>query len=150
MRVALLEREHDLAVEHYEQLQYAITLHGAEARLDFESRLACEISMSDMLKIARSVESAAPAVTTRPVVATRLGVREEDTQGLGRIVSSAREMRVICDMIAQYAHLELPVLITGETGVGKELIARAIHEEGPRRRRKFVAINCAAISEGSY
>jgi DNA-binding NtrC family response regulator len=45
---------------------------------------------------------------------------------------------------------ELPVLVVGETGVGKELFARALHEEGPRARAPFVAVNCAAIPDSLF
>ncbi|HYG32726.1 MAG TPA: sigma-54-dependent Fis family transcriptional regulator [Methylophilaceae bacterium] len=43
---------------------------------------------------------------------------------------------------------EIPILIEGETGTGKELLARAIHASGPRKRGPFIAINCASIPEG--
>ncbi|MGZ3478028.1 MAG: sigma 54-interacting transcriptional regulator, partial [Polyangiales bacterium] len=45
---------------------------------------------------------------------------------------------------------ELPVLIVGETGVGKELFARALHDQGPRARAPFVAVNCAAIPDSLF
>ena len=45
---------------------------------------------------------------------------------------------------------ELPVLITGETGVGKELFARALHDSGPRARAPFVAINCGAVPDSLF
>src|SRR5688572_12161869 len=46
------------------------------------------------------------------------------------------------------ARSELPILLHGETGTGKELFARAIHDASPRRHGRFVAVNCASIPEG--
>src|SRR5262249_52798379 len=45
---------------------------------------------------------------------------------------------------------ELPVLVVGETGAGKELFARALHDLGPRARRAFVAVNCGAIPDALF
>ncbi len=50
-----------------------------------------------------------------------------------------------CDLLAQAADSQISVLLLGETGVGKELFARALHDMSPRRKRPFVAVNCAAI-----
>jgi two-component system NtrC family response regulator len=48
-------------------------------------------------------------------------------------------------LVAKVAPTRVPVLITGESGVGKELVARAIHGGSPRRERPLVVVNCGAI-----
>ena len=63
------------------------------------------------------------------------------------IVGRSPKMRQIYDLIARVADTNATVLISGESGVGKELIARALHQQSQRRLNPFVAVNCAAISE---
>ncbi len=64
----------------------------------------------------------------------------------GKLFLAADEkMLRIQDIIAQIAAANVPVLITGESGVGKEVVARSIHDSSPRCDKPFVAINCAAI-----
>jgi len=63
---------------------------------------------------------------------------------LGLIGSSPKFRAVLAEM-EQIAPVDSTVLIQGETGTGKEVIARAIHEASPRRNQRFVALNCAAI-----
>src|SRR5499427_7462292 len=66
---------------------------------------------------------------------------------MGNIVGRSPKMRQIYDLITRVADTNATVLIHGESGVGKELIARAIHQQSQRRPNPFVAVNCAAISE---
>ncbi len=61
------------------------------------------------------------------------------------IVGQSSEMKRVKNEIAQVAPVDLSVLITGESGVGKELVARAVHDLSLRRDQMFVAINCASI-----
>lgn len=76
--------------------------------------------------------------------------RREPTLGEGaaRIVGSAPPMREVLKAIARVAPTDSTVLLRGATGSGKELVARAIHEESSRRSRPFVAVNCSALAEG--
>ena len=67
---------------------------------------------------------------------------------LGTIVGSRGGLRGILSQVEAVAPTNSTVLITGETGTGKEVIARAIHELSPRRGRNLVKINCAAIPAG--
>lgn len=63
------------------------------------------------------------------------------------ILARAPQMQVIFRTIAKVSDFKTTVLVTGESGVGKELVARAIHTRSPRRGAPFVAINCGAIPE---
>ena len=63
------------------------------------------------------------------------------------IIGRSRPMRELFQMLETVAGSASTILITGETGTGKELVARAIHHASPRRTQKFVAINCSAIPE---
>ena len=64
------------------------------------------------------------------------------------IVGESAPMRALFALLDRVTDTAAPVLIQGESGTGKELIARAIHFNGPRREKRFVAVNCAAIAEG--
>lgn len=61
------------------------------------------------------------------------------------LVGSSAKFRALLDNVELVAPVDSAVLIQGETGTGKEVIARAIHEASPRRYQRFVALNCAAI-----
>jgi DNA-binding NtrC family response regulator len=63
------------------------------------------------------------------------------------LIGRSRGMLAVYKQIAHAAGSEAPVLVTGETGTGKELIARAIHHHSGRGKRPFVAVNCGALAE---
>jgi DNA-binding NtrC family response regulator len=63
----------------------------------------------------------------------------------GGLVGRAPAMKHLCSLIDRVAPTRATVLITGETGTGKELVARAIHDVSPRARQSFVPVNCSAI-----
>lgn len=74
-------------------------------------------------------------------------LQSQKDQGIESIIGQSSKMRVLIEQTLRFAELDLPVLISGETGTGKELIARALHTASPRAKSPFLAINCAAISE---
>jgi formate hydrogenlyase transcriptional activator len=81
------------------------------------------------------------------VLSENLALREEVDRSsmFEEIVGSSPALRAVLSHLSKVAPTESTVLITGETGTGKELIARAIHKRSPRAARAFVAVNCAAI-----
>ncbi len=64
------------------------------------------------------------------------------------ILGESMEMRKIVEVIEQVAPTDITVLISGESGVGKEVIAKAIHAASPRGKKPLIAVNCGAIPEG--
>jgi two-component system NtrC family response regulator len=66
---------------------------------------------------------------------------------LAGVIGNSPALRKICRAIERVAPAEVSVVLTGESGTGKEVMARALHAASARSRRRFVAINCAAIPE---
>jgi len=64
------------------------------------------------------------------------------------IIGESVEMRKIVEVIEQVAPTDITVLITGESGAGKEVIAKAIHAASPRNKKPLITVNCGAIPEG--
>jgi len=62
-----------------------------------------------------------------------------------KIIGSDAGLRIVMERVEQVSHLNVPVLILGETGSGKELIARAVHKRSPRSTSAFIRVNCGAI-----
>jgi two-component system response regulator HydG len=63
------------------------------------------------------------------------------------LIGQSAAMRRLRDALERLADQDVSILIQGESGTGKELVARALHERGPRRKKRFVALNCGAIPE---
>lgn len=77
----------------------------------------------------------------------RLREQTSSTPDQGQMLGESPAMRRVQSLIDRVAASDAPVLITGETGTGKELAARALHAKSPRANGVFVAVNCAAVPE---
>ncbi len=96
-----------------------------------------EVVIKEVARILEAAELRAQVDSLDRLVVTRYG--------FGRIVSRSTRMNAVLDRATAASRSDTPVLIVGETGTGKELIARAIHANSRRGRRHFVPINCAAL-----
>jgi DNA-binding NtrC family response regulator len=99
-----------------------------------------EVSAGATFKIGRSVVRIEPqprALEVRPSAARRFG----------ELVGESLAMREVFAVLELAAPTEATVLVTGETGTGKELVARALHEASGRRKGPFVAVDCGALPE---
>lgn len=90
------------------------------------------------------------AVENKALTAENLYLREEVNEEWSSkvLLGESPKMKSVVNMVRQIAPTDSSILITGETGTGKELIARLIHAESFRRSERFVAMNCGAIPEG--
>lgn len=112
------------------------TRHGA-----FEYILK-PFDVAEMLEIVKRAVSAAKLMSERVEWGT-----VTDNPNVHAIVGNSRPMQALYKEIGRVAGTSATVLIRGETGTGKELVARAIYQHGDRASQQFIAVNCAAIPE---
>ena len=86
-------------------------------------------------------------VVSKDRVITRLRRELSGKDGFKGILGTSPAMQQIFDLISSAAQSEAPVIIYGDSGTGKELVAAAIHKLGVRRKGPFIKVNCAALSE---
>jgi PAS domain S-box-containing protein len=89
--------------------------------------------------------SAEQALETLQSEAARLKEEIRAMSNPGDIIGSSPSIRQACELVRQVAPTDTTVLVTGETGTGKELLARAIHAHSPRKDKTMVTVNCAAL-----
>lgn len=76
-------------------------------------------------------------------------LRSQVALARGGLIGQSAPMRQLLDRIARVALADVPVLVSGETGTGKEMVARTLHEASARADGPFVAVNCGAFGEGT-
>jgi formate hydrogenlyase transcriptional activator len=118
----------------------------SQADLDFHTQLARQIAIGvkNALQHRKLSESAERVIEQKSYLEEEIRA-EQDFED---IVGTSRPLRGVLQQVETVAPTGSTVLIQGETGTGKELIARAIHDRSSRRERTFVKINCAAIPMG--
>src|SRR6266481_5707845 len=118
----------------------------SEADAAFFQEVANQVALAIENMKAYEEIAALKATLERESVYLREEIHRE--HNFDEIVGSSAPLRALLRQVEQVAPTDSTVLITGETGTGKELIARAIHSRSPRRERPLVKVNCSAISAG--
>ncbi|MFH1023163.1 MAG: sigma-54 dependent transcriptional regulator [Planctomycetota bacterium] len=147
-RAELLAGNVEASVRHFAAVKKDCERYRAEGRLAFELHLACELSPGQLMELMNAAQKTEkeqiPEVTRRPPDQKRPA--QGEPRGAARILGQSAATIRIRDLVAQVSPLDVPVLLTGETGTGKDLVARAIHEAGPRAGTPFIAVNCGSIT----
>jgi two-component system response regulator HydG len=100
----------------------------------------------DLAQLRASTERAAESARLKRTN-LELHRRLDEKFGFEGVIGDSRQMRDVIERLKRIAPTNASVLIQGETGTGKELVAQAIHQNSPRKSKPFVALNCAALSE---
>ncbi len=144
-----LELLHELHVRHPDLPVIIVTAHGTVATaVDAMKAGAADFikkpfTPEELLLVVRRVLDRQELVEEVRTLRERVGAPYR----FDRIISKSPKMKDIFEMIRNLAYLDTTVLITGETGTGKELIAHALHVNSQRRDQRFVRINCGALTE---
>ena len=105
-------------------------------------------SEAETLRSANGCLGSRPSPIQITFRSSRLGSQARAAGAFEEIIGASRSLKKVLDLVRKVAPTDATALIEGETGTGKELIARAVHERSKRRDRPFVTINCAAIPSG--
>ncbi len=125
----------------------AVALHDLEGRITSTLSIGTDVTDRLTAEAARDRAIAELEKLKRQLEEENVYLKEEIKveRGFTEIVGESEALRYVLHKIEQVAGTEATVLIEGETGVGKELVARAIHESSRRQDRPFVKVNCAAL-----
>ena len=154
-RAEILEENPKLAAVRFASLLQAVESNQATGRLDFEMQLACELSHGTIIsltqKASKIINKKKTPTTRTPLLKTKPSLSNKKAapklQGLNTVIGNSSAMKEIRDTIQKFANLDTTILITGETGSGKEVIARAIHATSNSSKAPFIAVNCSSITE---
>lgn len=136
-RLAALRGDEAPLVNHLRELRRGAYPLLAEDRL----RFAYELSAGDVARIFRLADERGIAVPRKPPAG-----RHDDKIAPVFVGVSAHAQNVR-ELVRRYANLDRTVLITGDTGTGKEVVARMLHAESDRRNEPFVAVNCGSLGD---
>lgn len=154
-RAEMLENNPKLAAIHFSSLLESVKRHQANGRLDFEMQLANELSHGDIINL---TQRAARITDRRNEKKQNSSTIKQNSprhnknliapaRGLKTIIGNSDSIKNIRNTIQKFANLDAPILITGETGTGKEVIARAIHAISNNNKEPFIPVNCSSITE---
>ena len=134
-------------VRDYVAYSVPVREEGRQVMLEaaFEGRSRPDDWTCQLLEAAASL--AGLLLEAERLATTPAPLTSADRDGAAPLIGSSEIMRLLRDRVERVANTNFTVLIEGESGVGKELVARQIHGLGPRRQGPFVAINCAALVE---
>ncbi|MBL4869265.1 MAG: sigma 54-interacting transcriptional regulator [Pseudomonadales bacterium] len=138
-RIELAKKNIDAAKYYFQKLLKSVQKHNAEDRFNFEVKIAHEIKATDLILLSDNKN-----LKIKKPSKTKINL---DIDRMPAIIGISKQVIKLKESISKVAPHDINVLILGETGTGKEVVAKSLHNLGPRKKEPYIAINCAAISE---
>lgn len=145
-RYFLVKDKKDIARYYYAQFLKNCEKFDALGRLKFELQFAYELNGLSLFELTQPIQNPIP-VDIKKSLAVDLLSLDIKPLGLGRIIGNSKSIMEIKKKVEKFANIQRPILVIGETGAGKEVVARAIHEESSHKTKPFLAINCGALTD---
>lgn len=150
-RLKLIENDWEGADFFFSRLVENVARYDARQRLYFELQFAKEMKISvinDLLNGWKTKRTSSEIKLIDDEVKNDEVKNDEPyNKGIKLLVGKSIVLNQVKDLVRKYSKLRAPVLIRGETGTGKELVSRAIHDEGLYPDEPFLAINCGALTD---
>jgi DNA-binding NtrC family response regulator len=140
-RIHHIKGDTDGAQYYFNLFSESVGNQKLDKRFDVELKLSPEISYTDIRNYTKKMYTSSSAVfqIKKPI--------NDNKDAINFIIGDSLPIQKIKELIHKFASIETLVLINGETGTGKELIAKALWQTGPYQNKPFIPINCGAISE---
>jgi DNA-binding NtrC family response regulator len=144
-RLFLIEKNFEAADEFFARLVENVKKYGAMNRIIFELQFAKEMKLIHIVNLTNGWQK-------------KIGIKKQEfnkekvvaklnVKGIDLLIGKSSAINKVKELVRKFAPFKSPVLVTGETGTGKELVSRAIHDEGQYPNAPFLAINCGALTE---
>lgn len=145
-RLQLLENDFEAAEKSFKQLIENVNRFDAEPRLIFELQFAKELNLSLILQLLNHFNGLNLPIFFK-VKPEKVLEKSSEKKGIDLLIGESNAILNVKNLVKKYSEIKAPILITGETGTGKELVSKAIHDEGQNPNEPFLAINCGALSD---
>ncbi len=146
-RLALLQNRESDAASLLNTLGIHLDENQAWGRLHLELLLANELKPMTILRIGHFLHNRNQSIESPKQITSSIRLPQKPLAQMDKIIGDSSIIKNVKTQIEKSKNLDLTILITGETGTGKELIAECIHECSQRSKEPFLKVNCAAVSE---
>jgi DNA-binding NtrC family response regulator len=146
-RIQRIKGNLELSQKYFNSFLLVVEKHGLQNRFDTELLLSPEITIKDLRYFMKNANANNLLHITYTIHKIQKPENNTALESMSFMIGQHSSIKEVKSLVLKFASIELSVLITGETGTGKDLVAKAIWQAGVYKNKKFIPINCGAISD---